>query len=108
MRKYKKEKQTKTVDVTVMEFVKCDFCGEEVPCPDANTGGIWSNEVDWSTRGGFEICETEISFSEGESYPEGGSKTTLSFDICPKCFEEKLIPWAKSQGAEVTEVESDW
>ena len=107
MRKCRKEIQTRAEEVTVMEFVKCDFCGEEVPKPDANTGGIWSNEVDWST-GGYGICETEISFSEGESYPEGGNKTTLSFDICPKCFKEKLIPWAKSQGAELTEEEFDW
>ena len=105
MRKYKKEKQTKTVDVTVMEFVKCDFCGADVPKLSAN--GDWKNEVDWTT-GGFEVCETEISFREGDSYPEGGNWITLRFDICPKCFKEKLIPWAKSQGAEVTEEESDW
>lgn len=76
----------KTVDVPattkeVVESVTCDICGAETNKP------------------GYDIDETTINYRYGERYPEGGSWSEVVVDLCGKCFEEKLIPWLKSQGA---------
>ena len=33
---------------------------------------------------------------------------TVEFDICPKCFDEVLVPFLKSKGAEPRVEENDW
>jgi hypothetical protein len=71
-----------------LDKIVCDLCGAT-----GNQG--WRG-------GGWERRDSEVSIAvklkEGYAYPEGsmGSNTTL--DICPECFESKLIPWFVSQG----------
>lgn len=51
----------------------------------------------------------EVKLRLGDSYPEGGYGTDTEFDVCVKCFEEKLIPWFKKEfDAEPTRGEWDW
>lgn len=77
----------------------CDICGAK------------GKDGDW-TGGTYAVDETEISIKvtqkEGNSYPEGGSGTEYDIDLCPKCFKNKLIPWLRSQGAHVQEIEWDF
>jgi len=58
------------------------------------------------------VNETEVSVTvkqkEGESYPDGGSGTEYEIDLCPDCFKNRLVPWLKSEGANIGEMEWDW
>ena len=79
---------------------KCDLCPAK------------SKSEEWESKGCYDVNETEISVEirqkEGESYPEGGSGKKYEIDLCPKCFKTKLIPWLKSQGADIKQEEWDW
>tara|TARA_Y100000310_G_C20654248_1_gene801176 strand:+ start:138 stop:416 length:279 start_codon:yes stop_codon:yes gene_type:complete len=46
-------------------------------------------------------CKMIIGHESGEHYPEGGSGECMLVDLCPDCFRDKLVPWLKSQGADV-------
>lgn len=94
----------KTVDVpaTTREVLvkrMCDLCGME------------SKSCDWDA-GLYEVNETEIKITmkqkEGSSYPEGGSGTKYEIDLCPECFTQRMIPWLKSEGANIEECEWEW
>jgi len=76
--------------------ITCDICKETYRGQDWNAGS-------------FDVLDTEVSFEFGTHYPEGRSTRKISVDICPRCFEEKLIPLLKELGAEpVEEVESEY
>lgn len=89
------KKKTVTKEETFLEKMNCDLCGSVVL------------KEDWST-GRFDTEETVISMKQGSSYPEGASGVETTFDICPDCFETKLIPWLEDQGAEAQKREYDW
>lgn len=74
--------------------VTCDICNKEAPCPD-------DNECRWSGKG-YEVDKIIVKRECGESYPEGGHLEIEEFDICPECFETKLLPFMISQGAKST------
>ncbi len=79
---------------------KCDLCG------------IAAKGAEWEGRSYYEVKETEIEIvirqKEGSSYPEGGSGTKYEVDLCPDCFKNKLIPWLRSQNANIQKEEWDW
>jgi len=79
---------------------KCDLCGKE------------ADGEEWEAKSCYRVNETEIRVQvrqkEGNNYPEGGSGTMYEIDLCPTCFKEKLVPWLKSQGADIKEEEWDW
>jgi hypothetical protein len=80
-------KHMKTVRVPAttkdyVDFVTCDLCGARIKDEQ------------------YVIDEVEVRHRAGTNYPEGGNGTEISVDVCGKCFDEKLIPWLKSQGAE--------
>jgi hypothetical protein len=84
----------KTVEVpattkVVTEKVVCDLCAATIP-----------------REGNYEVNEVAVSHKTGSSYPEGGSGDILKFDLCPACFNEKLVPWLRSQG--VTRQSEEW
>lgn len=84
----------------------CDLCGKKA---DKDKGYLstssWGAEI-------FEINETEIKMmvrqTKGSNYPEGGSGTEYEIDLCPDCFKNRLVPWLKSQGANIEEKEWEW
>lgn len=89
-------KHMKTVAVPattreVVDFVTCDLCGAKI-----------------DTRDNYEVNEVEVHHKTGSSYPEGGSGEDVSVDMCGKCFDEKLVPWLRSQGVEPRTEEWDW
>lgn len=88
-----KFKRTEPVsyDREVVFKVTCDICKEVIP-PEKT----------------YEVSEVEVKYRHGTSYPDGGFIEITEFDICPKCFKEKLVPMLKSLGAQPTEYESDF
>lgn len=63
----------------VVESITCDICRKEYRYDNWERG-------DWSA------LETEVCLTTGNRYPEGGSGEYIEFDICPDCFQNKLIP----------------
>jgi hypothetical protein len=47
----------------------------------------------------YKVDEIEVRHKTGYSYPDGGSGEEITFDLCGRCFDKKLIPWLRSQGA---------
>jgi hypothetical protein len=77
----------KTISDTI--GVKCDICGIEKH----------SVHCDWGD-GHYDVDKIEISRVVGTRYPGDYDVERLGFDICPDCWDAKLIPWMASQGAE--------
>ena len=102
MRTYRKEKV-----ISVQEYLEkavCDICGREAL-------GLALEGLSWKYDSGNlnEVCiEIIIRQKEGCSYPDGGSGTSLTVDLCPECFKLRLIPWLRLQGAIIEEEEWDW
>ena len=92
-------KTMKTIEIPakkelVVDSITCDICG---------------NEVKHKTRYmGYEIDTIEVKHRIGSDYPEGGSGSETTVDICGTCFDEKLIPWFRSQGGDPRIEEWDW
>lgn len=88
-------KHVKTVVVPASEHqqverVTCDLCNSEIK------------------RTGYDADEVEIRHRTGHSYPEGGSGAETTIDMCGQCFDEKLVPWLRSQGANPTTTDWDY
>ena len=64
----------------ILSKITCDMCGREIK------------------REAYSAEEVKIKHRTGSSYPEGGVGETTYVDLCGKCFDEKLIPWLRSQG----------
>ena len=97
MRKYEEKQTTQTS--TVLIETTCDLCGRIAK------DGNWERSL-------WEVAESEIEIEiktkDGVEYPEGGHGTKIIVDMCPQCFKEKLVPWLKSQGATVDEIDWDY
>ena len=80
--------------VTRVVRYSCDLCGKESV-----------NERRW--RASRKSVDTEVTTNvEFESTYKGGSFYTrynIAFHLCASCFEDKLVPWFRSQGAVATE-----
>jgi len=94
--------KTVVVPETTREVIvsrKCDLCGKE------STTHNWGGDI-------WEINETELKVTVrqkgGDNYPEGGVGEEYEIDICPECFVNRLVPWLKSEGADIKPVEWDW
>lgn len=92
----KKTIHVPATDREVVDHLICDLCGKK------------SGADDWATRG-YNVSETTVEMNRGVNYgTDGGDSKTTSFDICPTCFETKLVPWMASQGATPTVEDKDW
>lgn len=94
---------TETTPVTIQqETIKatCDLCGRAATrsTPIENA---WDRES-------FEVADTEIRCRTGKSYPDSGGGLEWIVDLCPQCFQERLVPWLRSQGAKIESQEWDW
>lgn len=86
-------KHIKTVEVPATEipattrqwvdFVTCDLCGARL-----------------IAVGSYIVDEVEVRHRTGTRFPEGGGGEETSVDMCGRCFDEKLVPWLRSKGAE--------
>lgn len=97
MRKYKKV--FKTIENEVLVETTCDLCG------------TFAKDGDWQSSI-YEVNEVEVKVTvrkkDGSIYPEGGWGTSYNVDMCPDCFENKLIPWLESQGCKTEREEWGW
>ena len=87
-RKY--ETTTETRPVTRCVERTCDICGRKARSPE------WSQ---WEGSTSYDVSEVKMSCEEGSSFPEGRMTTKTSFDVCPPCFHEKVVPFMESMGA---------
>lgn len=90
------ETQRKEVDKEVCVELHCDLCGEAPKCPADSPASF--AESDWSS-GRYDVSEITVSYRRGYVYPDDQSTTTESFDVCPKCWESKVVPFFAQHGA---------
>lgn len=72
-----------------VECVICDLCKNVIqdPYPERN--------------------DVRVEHRFGEYYGgDGAGGDEISFDLCGKCFREKLVPWLQEQGA--TQTYKEW
>ncbi len=81
---------------TILDYIQCDLCGAK-----SDYIGNWGKEK-------FTIRQVKVSMTTGENFYEVGSSTEKILDICPECFESKLILWFQGNGGKVREQERDW
>lgn len=68
----------------IVDKTRCDICKKEY------NGSLWERED-------FSASDTEVTLTIGNNYPEAGFGEFISFDICPDCFKNKLIPLLKKE-----------
>ena len=93
--KIRKIQEIPAKTIEVITAVTCDLCGRK------GRDGDWAKSL-------FDVEDVEISYESGYRYPECGSTEVISYDICPDCFKNKLMPWLKSQGADPEIKDVDW
>ena len=71
--------------------VRCDICGCKAPNPESPYP--WVKKM-------YRVCDVEVRLHEGTQYPESGCGEDTSFDICPECFKEELVPALFALGAQ--------
>ncbi len=105
MRRIKKEKVIKEVEVTLEDKIICDLCARE-------------GEYDWHEDGyPMRMDESDIYMKgavkikqeKGESWDSDEGDTTKQwFDLCPDCWESVLKPFLVSKGATCYKKEINW
>ena len=60
------------------------------------------------TKEYYATQDVKVECRTGMSYPEGGFGEYTEVDLCPDCFNSKLLPWLCSQGAEPRQTEWDY
>lgn len=99
-----KEKKTVEQVQVVVDAIECDLCHTQHPKASVDFQG----EVEWEHAGyAGDFSRSIVSFESGFSCPEDRIAKRRSYHICPTCFEQRLEPWLKSNGAEPTVAESD-
>ena len=88
-------KHMKTIEVPatvkeVLDKTTCDLCGIEI------------------TVDNYSAEDVTIRHRTGSRYPEGGSGEEVSVDMCGDCFDTKLVPWLRTQGANPKPEDWDW
>ena len=88
--------------------VVCDVCGEETPDgeegewppyklnKDHGDGCLQESEVEVEYK---HVVKTRVKMREHVSMWEDFMSERVTFDLCPRCFHEVLVPFLKSQGA---------
>jgi hypothetical protein len=97
-----KHKQKQMYEKDVVIKVTCDICDQE------GKDGNWPDIEQNTYEARWLVNQTKIFYKTGTSFPEGGMGIQFDVDLCPKCFTELLIPWLRSQGAEVRRSEWDY
>lgn len=95
------KRTTPAREYEVIEKLTCSLCGREAPRPFDNERARWANST-------YDIDSVTIERSTGCSFPEGGNKEVVGYDVCPHCWSTKVVPFFKAHGAEPYEKESDW
>lgn len=91
MKHYKTEKVPATTR-EVLDHTTCDICARTTREGDLPFGQDWAPAE-------FDVDAVTVERHFGTNYPSGPNLKVTTFDICGNCFEEKLLPWLKEQGA---------
>ncbi len=94
------EVPAKTCEVTAS--ITCDLCGKVYPRAREDC-----DSIDWATSYG-DALKTGVFLATGYGYGDCGNINSRVYHVCPECFEKKLEPWLKEQGATFTTKEIDW
>jgi hypothetical protein len=78
---------------STVEDAFCDLCGAEI---------LSRHEQ------GHDFAEVDLALRKGDQYPEGTNCTETTFDVCPACFEAKVIPALVAIGLTPVERDRDW
>ena len=75
-------------EVRIIETITCDLCKRVVQGEDGwnDTYTLVRLTTNISSTGGYEI----------------------DVDVCPDCFEKRLIPWLELQGVTIERKQSEW
>ena len=93
MRKFKRVE--KTYLERQLDILECDICHDRF------------DSLNWDEPKGSDFdVDTTVECKRGYSAWGDAWGEGISFDICPTCFKEKLVPWVESHGSKVTEW--DW
>lgn len=83
----------------------CDLCGKK------GRGEDWQGHSEWEGQ----IKETDVKITataimkEGYSHRDGYHDVDIwEIDICPDCFEGKLVPWAQSFNPALAKKNENW
>lgn len=85
-------KHTKTIEVPATtsrldDGHTCDRCKTRFERTDDGHNG-----VNWASASWGDIEATRVVRTEGNSWPEGTNLRSREWHICPKCFDEWLMP----------------
>ena len=88
-------KHMKTVKVPatttqVVESVTCDLCGAVIK------------------RKPYDAEAVDVRHRTGSNYQEGNRGEEVRVDMCGACFDGKLVPWLRAQGADPKPEEWEW
>lgn len=78
------------------DYVECELCKSRT-----------SDESNWGGEA-YRVNEVRVRLRGGTSFPEGGTITETIVDLCPECFETKLLPWIRSHGGTERQREIDF
>jgi len=81
---------------------QCDICDKEVNWKIDDSKGNWGEEYS------HEIDFVVMKHRKGDCFYIDVDVTETEFDICPKCWEEHILPLMKSLGAKPREEEKDY
>jgi len=93
--KIEKEHIQPEVRKMITDYYICDLCGDK-------------SENKWDEYSNYTVSKVRVQHEKGSQCSDGGSGEHIKYDICPKCFTEKLTPWLESQGAKPRIDEWDW
>ena len=88
--------QPERTDLKAIALI-CGLCNKEIKYFHDN-GVVVLNPIIKERYGG--AADVQVQLKAGEHNLNGGVGETISFDICPRCFEERLQRWLEQQGAE--------
>lgn len=79
---------------------ECDLCGTP-----AKSGPDWNRS--WRDIAETKVC-VSVKSEVGSGDSDGGHKDVYDIDICPKCFEDRLVPWVNSLRVGKPPIESEY
>jgi hypothetical protein len=86
-----KQKTIPAQTCEVIDEIICDVCKTA-----KGTGTLADETVYWSYTDAHNTRQTTVDMRLGNEWPEGGSGTRVTVDICPGCFK-KMLAWLQEE-----------
>lgn len=92
----------KLANSPIVTHVICDLCGRET----YRTTDDLPESGNWVAMSG-EIHSITIVCKQGFVHDDNSEITYTIIDLCPDCFQNRLLPWLRGQGVVPTVMEND-